>query len=333
MQTAADSVVEYQAVYDGAVTSDPNYQGIKKKIPPGTEGTIEFDIKKKMPRPVYVYYELDNFYQNHRRYVKSRNDAQLRNALGVSDATLKTVKSAEDAYGGDATIKAWADKFNRCEPMILPAGVPTTCKYGTNATNGKPCKILWPCGLIASSFFNDVFVSNTSGVTWRETGISWQSDREKKFKNPDGWDDASFKKDDDSVYMYLHQRYKKFDELTGGKLRKEGVKNEHFIVWMRTAGLPTFRKLYAVIDKDLDVGKFTIKVHSQFEVAAFNGNKKLIISTVSWLGGRNYFLGVAYLVVGSISVMLALFFFAKHKMNPRKLGDSQYLVWSDKKES
>ena len=135
-----------------------------------------------MPGPVYVYYELDNFYQNHRRYVKSRNDAQLRNALGVSDATLKTVKSAEDAYGGDATIKAWADKFNRCEPMILPAGVPTTCKYGTNATNGKPCKILWPCGLIASSFFNDVFVSNTSGVTWRETGISWQSDRRKSSK-------------------------------------------------------------------------------------------------------------------------------------------------------
>ena len=56
--------------------------------------------------------------------MKSRNDAQLRNALGVSDPTLKTVKSAEDTYGGDETIKTWADKFNRCEPMILPAGVP-----------------------------------------------------------------------------------------------------------------------------------------------------------------------------------------------------------------
>ena len=98
-------------------------------------------------------------------------------------------------------------------------------------------------------------------------------------------------------------------------------------------GLANLPQLYAVIDDGLDVGTFTIKVHSQFEVASFNGNKKLIISTVSWLGGRNYFLGVAYLVVGSISLMLALFFFVKHKMNPRKLGDSQYLVWSDKKES
>ena len=32
------------------------------------------DVIKK---PIYVYYQLDNFYQNHRRYVKSRDNAQL----------------------------------------------------------------------------------------------------------------------------------------------------------------------------------------------------------------------------------------------------------------
>jgi len=30
-----------------------------------------------MIAPVYVYYQLDNFYQNHRRYVKSRDYKQL----------------------------------------------------------------------------------------------------------------------------------------------------------------------------------------------------------------------------------------------------------------
>ena len=34
-------------------------------------------VPEKMKAPVYVYYELDNFYQNHRRYVKSRSDSQL----------------------------------------------------------------------------------------------------------------------------------------------------------------------------------------------------------------------------------------------------------------
>lgn len=34
---------------------------------------------------MYLYYGLDNFYQNHRRYVKSRDDKQL---LGKDDTTV-----------------------------------------------------------------------------------------------------------------------------------------------------------------------------------------------------------------------------------------------------
>ena len=34
-------------------------------------------ISEKLEAPVYVYYQLDNFYQNHRRYVKSRDYQQL----------------------------------------------------------------------------------------------------------------------------------------------------------------------------------------------------------------------------------------------------------------
>ena len=285
-----------------------------------------------MTGPVYVYYELDNFYQNHRRYVKSRMDAQLRNKLSkttlIDDENGDGIARAKTKFGTDTTIAEWAKIFSRCEPMIVPPGVTTDCKYGTNGTNGQPCKILWPCGLIAGSFFNDVFKSNQTG--WTEKGIAWKSDLEKKFINPTGWDDGGIDKSSASVYQYLHQRYPRFNELTGGSLETDGVENEHFIVWMRTAGLPTFRKLYAIVEGGLEKGKFDIEVHSNFNVKSFGGNKKLIVSTVSWLGGKNYFLGVAYLVVGIISFLLALAFGIKHRMNPRKLGDSEYLVWSDK---
>jgi hypothetical protein len=325
----------YIHIYSGDLLTDENYKANKfhhaHPIAVGEQGTIEFDIKEDMPGTVYVYYELDNFYQNHRRYVKSRMDAQLRNALGeasgLSDEDGKGITKALEKFGKDDTIENWAKVFGRCEPMQLPAGVPTTCKYGTNVT-GKPCKVLWPCGLIASSFFNDVF--NSTVKSWTEKGISWDSDRQKKFINPKEWKNADFKKGSDSVYQYLHQRYPKFNELTGGSLEEEGVENEHFIVWMRTAGLPTFRKLYARIPDGVKKGPLRITVHSHFEVNAFKGNKKLVISTVSWLGGKNYFLGVAYLIVGIISILLAVAFFVKHKTNPRKLGDSEYLVWNDK---
>lgn len=35
------------------------------------------EIKTDIKGPVYVYYQLNNFYQNHRRYVKSRDSSQL----------------------------------------------------------------------------------------------------------------------------------------------------------------------------------------------------------------------------------------------------------------
>ena len=37
----------------------------------------EINIGSTIKAPIYVYYQLDNFYQNHRRYVKSRSNLQL----------------------------------------------------------------------------------------------------------------------------------------------------------------------------------------------------------------------------------------------------------------
>ena len=38
---------------------------------------ITFEVDTAIEPPIYVYYQLDNFYQNHRRYVKSRSNKQL----------------------------------------------------------------------------------------------------------------------------------------------------------------------------------------------------------------------------------------------------------------
>ena len=39
--------------------------------------TVVLDIDADIKGPIYVYYQLENFYQNHRRYVKSRSNIQL----------------------------------------------------------------------------------------------------------------------------------------------------------------------------------------------------------------------------------------------------------------
>ena len=68
-----------------------------------------------------------------------------------------------------------------------------------------------------------------------------------------------------------------------------------------TAGVPHFRKLYGRIEqpnlKKGDVLKFVI--HNNFEVASFKGRKALVLATDNFIGGRNFGIGILFLV-GSV---------------------------------
>jgi len=63
----------------------PSYDDDPCKKLLGAECIVTLPIKEKIVAPVYVYYQLDNFYQNHRRYVKSRSFAQLQGTYLTAD--------------------------------------------------------------------------------------------------------------------------------------------------------------------------------------------------------------------------------------------------------
>lgn len=182
--------------------------------------------------------------------------------------------------------------------------------------NGDP-KVLHPCGLIANSYFNDTFDLVTSGIDMLETDISWESDREFKFKAlPDATKAANM-----DEYQFINQTYPDVEDVT----------NEHFIVWMRTAALPNFRKLYGRIEQDIPKStQLSFRVGRNFVVSTFDGKKKLVLSTTSWVGGKNSFLGIAYIIVGGACLLLALLFRVKEVYCPRKPGDVKYLRWSQR---
>lgn len=376
---------------------------------------LEFEITQDIPEDeeVFMYYEISNFYQNHRRYVKSVSEDQL-----LGDVTLNPVTSTSDST------------------------LSTSCDPSESFSNSAfEDRVYYPCGLIALSVFNDgvtlrrfergdTVVDYAAGVALNSsdydiqlntTGIAWESDLDNKYRNPtsSGCTDNLNSPSGNLCpvryyqYQYLWQTYDQFvcypplasnadapdlsqspstcknwttyvTELgeaeygssawasliesiganttvfgngcaacesdsdifvhaggikppsdTTSSTSSDGVRNERFIVWMRTAGLPTFRKLYGHITppsggfKSGD--KITLSVVPNFLVSSIEGSKAIVLGTTSPLGGKNDVLGIAYLSVGAICLFLAILFAAKQRFNPRRLGDPSYLAFGNKK--
>ena len=49
-----------------------------------------------------------------------------------------------------------------------------------------------------------------------------------------------------------------------------------------------------------------------YPVSPFKGEKRVILSTSSWIGGKNPFLGIAYIVVGCICIVCGIVFLIVH---------------------
>lgn len=192
---------------------------------------IQFRIPEDMQAPVLFYYQLTNFYQNHRRYVNSFYDKQL---LG-NDVSVDSVKSSS------------------CSPLA------------SDTDTGLP---YYPCGLIANSMFNDTFLDltllttgdsrpNETYVMQDATNIAWESDKALYGALPSGYNLSSILPPPNWVKQYPDGKY------TDDAPPTDPSQDPHFMVWMRTAGLPTFSKLYMRNDSTaMRQGTYSINIIS-----------------------------------------------------------------------
>lgn len=196
---------------------------------------IQFYLPDRIKPPVLLYYQLTNFYQNHRRYVQSFDQNQLKGTFQDN----KTISGSD------------------CDPL-------RTGKLHANDTVSKP---FYPCGLIANSMFNDTFLppvwlnpsgsdSGSTNITYNFTnnGIAWSSDAALYGKSPYTYDQVIPPPNWRLRYPNGYNADFDFPDLKTW---------EEFQVWMRTAGLPTFSKLALHNNNEtMEIGRYEITVYN-----------------------------------------------------------------------
>ncbi|NXJ14604.1 CC50C protein, partial [Odontophorus gujanensis] len=248
--------------------------------------SINFTLAEDMLGDVFMYYGLQNFYQNHRRYVLSRSDEQL---LGRNVDVQNTYCAPFAAYQNGT-------------PMA-PCGAIANSMFNDTI----------------DLFYN--FNSSVIQVPLLKTGNSWWTDKNVKFRNPESHNlSAAFA--GTARPPYWHKPVYLLDEEDE---RNNGYINDDFIIWMRVSAFATFRNLYRRVSRKgqfadgLPAGNYTFLISYNFPVSKFKGKKYVILSTMVWSGGSNPFLGIAYLVCGTAAILTGFIITAIHlKLKKRK---------------
>lgn len=243
---------------------------------------VTVNITQDMNPPIYFYYELTNFYQNHRSYVMSRDDDQLQ---------------GQQSYTNCAPLVRYGDKYPPSDPSLVG-------------------KFLYPCGLVANSFFNDDFASATlcsAGICrsldddWHQDGIAWESDLRKLFI-PQPVDPSSMTRVSNFPY--------------GFNFTLPNVTDPNLVVWMRpglTSKITKFNR--RILKTSFKTGdSVTITINNSYPISVFAGTKSVIFQTSTFMGSHdNFFLSAFYLSVGSLCLVLALLFYCRSRAQEHPL--------------
>jgi hypothetical protein len=165
---------------------------------------------------------------------------------------------------------------------------------------------------------------------WRRTGLTWASEYQKygttgyqlgQIVPPPNW----------------QSRFPQGQYTEQYPPPDLGKQMERLKVWMSVAALPDFRKLWGKNDdQDLAAGRYRVTIDLSkitrdrdrkndslfllvidFNTVGYGGKKWLVLSTLSPLGGRNFYLALTYMAVGSLCLLLATTFSLIHCLKPR----------------
>jgi hypothetical protein len=325
----------------------------------GTRTWLEMNVTRHLKAPVYMYYKLDNFYQNYRDFHDGRSNPQL---------------TGKQKLGNTYMCKPYTHPGFREDEMDTP--ISFTDARGVKVNKTLEYFTYSPCGLAPWSKFNDTFVlyrqltaAEVAAATAAGTpvltggkdgtaplelicngtdfglrgqplggsvapnhcakkGITWKADRDIRYHNMtlrQDWWSLYYPYETDNEYLrngwYLHEPGHSLPDPMDFDLQ----------VWMRASFLASFHKLYRIISVDLPPGTYWVDITELYDVVTFRGRKSIVLRNGNWTGGRNTALGVVFVVMGCLAFVLGMAFMVECLL--QRNGVNRYEHLEERKRS
>lgn len=283
LKAHSDKIVEQRFSYD----VNTNCEGTNVTLFEQQCETQTITINEKISKPVYVYYHLTKFWQNHFLYVRSISENQL--------------------YDWDM------DDVAECKGT----------GFGGDLAKNNDGKIIVPCGLQGWSHFNDVInvtIKSSSNSTKCENCLTYENialkidkERLKSFNSDPG---DGFTNTVDNQTWNGHP-------VRGETYIPDLRTSEPLMVWMRYAPTSSFNKIHSIIHHDLDKGDVVeLSITNRFNNHIYNGKKELIFTEAGSFGGKHTFLSIMFILAGAlpfstvIMILIAHVYIAKKNNSP-----------------
>eukprot|EP00818_Percolomonas_sp_WS_P003455 CAMPEP_0117453932 /NCGR_PEP_ID=MMETSP0759-20121206/10510_1 /TAXON_ID=63605 /ORGANISM="Percolomonas cosmopolitus, Strain WS" /LENGTH=836 /DNA_ID=CAMNT_0005247043 /DNA_START=312 /DNA_END=2822 /DNA_ORIENTATION=- len=240
---------------------------------------IELYFAEEWEPPIYIHYELTNFFQSHRDYSVARSNKQL----GGRAIDFKTARA-------------------QCADYVS--------YYDGQQDNSE--LVIHPCGAIAHSMFNDTFVlfdkgknvqiCNTSNIHedhCTSNGIVYSSQSIHLKTLPEVPEIENVERLSLEKEIYFNKTGMGIDFYPQEPTHIIPKITDELREWMRSAPFPNLVKAHRIIDTPL-FGNYTMYIHSVFPVKNFGGEKKFVFRALTWTGSGNWVLAIFYFIMAAI---------------------------------
>ncbi|KAJ3300900.1 hypothetical protein HDV03_001680 [Kappamyces sp. JEL0829] len=317
--------------------------------------TIEFSIPFTIATTVHMYIGITNFYQNQQYYVKSKDAGQLSGTLYANAADVPSAASSSSTSCGwllyaNCAVNNQQGNFGTSQ---LSYGTHNPdCRLGNTdpvVVNAQSTAQYYPCGLIANSMFSGTCSAGglTAGLdtigdllcqgsscriptyTFTQSGIAWPEDSSLYAKTQWATGSAEQQASIPTKLIPPPMWRKAWPDIWGSGYNASNLPDlarwERFQVWMRTAALPSFRKLWGRNTNDaLDAGLYQMTITNNWDAVRFGGTKSIVFSDIGIIGPRNDFTAIVFLVTACLCLVG---FVVVSILNPRKMGDMDRVSW------